>query len=92
MCVHLHPPAVVKRHPCLLQAQVASVGAAADGDEHDVRLDPFGLPALRRLDGQRHAVVAPHRTRHLGGQAELDSLLAQHALECLGDLRVHAGH
>ena len=91
MRVGLHPAALVQ-----LDAGSASqpfgVRPPADRQQHDVGLQLLRRTALRRFDGQRHAVVALARAGHLHAETELHALARQDAFERLGDLGVHRGH
>ena len=75
----------------MLEAEAFRVGHAADGDEHHIGLDGLRRAAGGGLEGERRALAGVLHLRDLGAELELEALLAEDALEVLGDLPVHAG-
>ena len=87
MRVDLDPAALVQLHAQLGQAQPLRVGAG--GRSRPAPRRPASCSASPPFAGSSVSVTpspSASRAGHLGAQPELDPLLAQHALERLGDL------
>ena len=92
MRVGLHAAAFVQRDAGFREAEPLHIGAAADGQQHDISLQRLRRAAGGRLERERHAVLGLLRAGDLGLELELHPLLAEDLLEGLPDLGVHAGH
>lgn len=75
----------------VLQAQALGVGATADGDQDNVRVQGVLFPTLRGLDAEGDGGATVVTLGDLGAGLELDALLTQDLLGLLGDLGVHTG-
>src|SRR6185437_5073971 len=84
-------PLVVDGDADRLEPEPFGIGTPPDGDQRDVTGDLVARAALRRLERERHSVLAALRRRHLGAKPEGEALLRQHALQVLRQLAIHAG-